>query len=386
MSSPGRCPATLIPSITLLLALLGSGCREAEPPPDFPPRAIRWMKVSGTLPAEQRVVSGIVMAVDDTRLAFEVGGSVDTVEVQLGDHVVRNQVLARLDPEPFELAVRDARAELDKAIAARQRAESDYARTLSLYRENVASRQELDRNTASRDSSISQVEASRARLELAERDLRRSVLRAPFDGAISVRNIDPAMKLISGQGAFEMDSEESGLRVEVQMPETLILRVRQGSSVDVSFPSLTTSPGGGAQVATAEAVVTEIGTRASTGNAFPVRANLISPPDGLRPGMTAELSFALEAAPGSDLGLDGFVIPFSAINAEAEEAFSVFVYEHDSSTVKQTPVRTGGVRDNEVAVLEGLSEGQIIATAGVAFLRDGQEVRLMDESIELTRQ
>ena len=49
-------------------------------------------------------------AVSDTRLAFEVGGIVETVEVSLGDRVESGQVLARLDPEPFELTVRDAEA------------------------------------------------------------------------------------------------------------------------------------------------------------------------------------------------------------------------------------------------------------------------------------
>ena len=44
-----------------------------EPPLELPPRAIRWARVSGTVPPEQRVISGIVTAVVDTRLAFEVG-------------------------------------------------------------------------------------------------------------------------------------------------------------------------------------------------------------------------------------------------------------------------------------------------------------------------
>jgi multidrug efflux pump subunit AcrA (membrane-fusion protein) len=49
--------------------------------------------------------------------------------------------------------------------------------------------------------------------------------------------------------------------------------------------------------------------------------------------------------------------------------------------VKKRPVRTGGVGDNDIAILEGLQEGEIIATAGVSFLRDGQEVTLLDEQL-----
>ena len=67
--------------------------------------------------------------------------------------------------------------------------------------------------------------------------------------------------------------------------------------------------------------------------------------------------------------------------AEAGDEFSVFVFDPGTSTLEKRAVRTGGVRDNDVAVLEGLNEGDIIATAGVPFLRDGQEVRLLDEQL-----
>jgi RND family efflux transporter MFP subunit len=363
----------------VFFALL-SGCGQEAAPPELPPRAILWQRVSGESINDQRIISGIVTAVSDTRLAFEVGGIVETVEVSLGDRVESEQVLARLDPEPFELAVSDAEAGLAEARALRESARADFARAKALFEANVASRQELDRATALRDSRDSQVDAASARLNLARRDLRRSVLRAPFAGAISVREVDPAMKLASGQIAFEMDSRESGLRVEVQMPETLIARVRQGDHVSVTFPSV-----GRQQLDTDDrsypAVVAEVGTRAGTGNAFPVRSDLTEVPTGLRPGMTAEVTFSMPREDHGIVVVEGFLIPIAAAVAEANDEFSVFVFDPQSSTVSKRSVRLGGVRDNDVAVLDGLASGDIIATAGVTFLRDGQTVTLLDEQL-----
>lgn len=362
------------------LAPILAACAREEPPPELPPRAIQWERVTSEEVSERRVISGIVTAVSDTQLAFEVGGTVESVDVSLGDVVERDQVLARLDPEPFELAVRDAEAALAEAKALQESARADFARAKNLYDSQVISRQEFDRNRARRGSRDSQVEAAEARLNLARRDLRRSVLRAPFGGAISVREIEPAMKLASGQLAFEMDSGEEGLRVEVQMPETLIARVRQGDDVAVSFPSIH-GAAPGTEEGDWEAVISEVGTRASTGNAFPLRADLVRIPEGLRPGMTAEVTFSL---PRNDRGVgvvDGFLIPANATLAEAEDQFAVFVFDPDASTVRKRAIRPGGVRDNEVAVLEGLEEGEIIATAGVSFLRDGQTVVLLDEQL-----
>ena len=363
----------------LLFAIL-AGCGQEAAPPELPPRAILWQRVSGESVEDERVISGIVTAISDTRLAFEVGGIVQTVDVVLGDRVESDQVLARLDPEPFELAVTDAEAALAEARALRAAARADFARAEELFKADVASRQEYDRAIALRDSRNSQVDATGARLNLARRDLRRSVLRAPFAGAISVKEIDLAMKLASGQIAFEMDSGESGLRVEVQMPETLIARIRQGDRVSVTFPSV------GRQQLDADdrpypAVIAEVGTRAGTGNAFPVRSDLIEAPSGLRPGMTAEVTFSMPREYEGIAVLEGFLIPIAAALVEADDQFSVFVFDPQSSTVSKRSIRLGGVRDNDVAVLEGLAQGDIIATAGATFLRDGQIVTLLQEEL-----
>lgn len=368
-----------IASALLLISPL-AGCGEAAPPPELPPRAIQWERIADSVTGENRVISGIVLAISDTQLAFEVGGTVVSVEVNFGDRVKRDQVLARLDPEPFELAVRDAEAALSEATALTLSARADAARTTALFEADVASRQELDRDIARRDARESQVEATQARLNLARRDKRRAVLRAPFDGAISVRTVDVSVTVASGQTVFEMDSGESGLRVEVQMPETLISRIDQGDEVVVAFPSV------GDQNLEVEdrsfrAVVSEVGTRAGMGNSFPVRADLLDPPEGLRPGMTAEVRFAMPREESELVELEGIVIPMAAILAEPDNRFSVFVYDKQSSTVSKRTIRSGGVRDNHVAVLDGLEAGSIIATAGVSFLRDGQQVTLLDERL-----
>jgi RND family efflux transporter MFP subunit len=362
-----------------LAAATAMGCGQEAPPPELPPRAIAWERVSGSAVGERRVISGIVTAIDDTALAFEVGGIVESVDVNLGDRVSQDQVLARLDQEPFELNVRDAEAALAEAIALREDAESTYSRFAQAAVSGAVARQEVDSARATRDARISQFDAATARLNLARRDLRRSTLRAPFDGSISAREIDPAMKLASGQIAFEMDSEESGLRVEVQMPETLIARVRQGNEVEVTFPSDRADDG-----RSYRALVSEVGTRAGAGNAFPVRADLLETPTGARPGMTVEVSFLIPRTETEIVELQGFMIPFSAALAEPDNRFSVFVYDPGSSTVSKRAIETGGVASNAIAVIDGLAEGDIIATAGVSFLTDGQEVTLLDD--ELIRQ
>ena len=66
-----------VPLASLAGALLA--CGQDAPPPELPPRAIRWMSVSESVVDEQRVISGILVARDDSQLGFEVGGTVQSV-------------------------------------------------------------------------------------------------------------------------------------------------------------------------------------------------------------------------------------------------------------------------------------------------------------------
>ena len=131
----------LAASGALLTAL--AGCGQDEPPPELPLRAIQWERVSGVVAGQQRVISGIVTAISETILAFEVGGNVLTVEVNLGDIVEKDQVLARLDPEPLQLAVADAQAQLASGIALREEARASAARYEAAGA--AVARQELER-------------------------------------------------------------------------------------------------------------------------------------------------------------------------------------------------------------------------------------------------
>ena len=84
----------------VLPMLVVHGCGKEEKPPEVI-RSIRWIKVVETTTMQVRMISGTTKPVDQTALSFAVGGTVEKVEVRLGDQVKKGQVLAELDPQPF---------------------------------------------------------------------------------------------------------------------------------------------------------------------------------------------------------------------------------------------------------------------------------------------
>jgi multidrug efflux system membrane fusion protein len=360
-------------TVSLFVLILATfGCRKKEEPPEVI-RSIKWMKVAETSAKQIRMISGTTKPVDQTALSFAVGGTVEKVEVKLGEQVKKDQVLAELDRQPFVLAVKDAEAGLAKAQAIVVERRANYERYVALYESNNASKAELDEARASFDSAKSQVNAAQAQLGLARRDLRKTKLRSPFNGTISVKDIEPYVEVPVGRAVFGLDGEESGYEVSAAVPDSLLINLSVGDEAEVIFPTLNNRRVRG--------VITELGSRSRTASTYPVTVQLQEQYDDFRSGMSVEVAF--EFIPESEAGEPietGLAVPLAALTVGEEKTYFVFIYDEKTSTVKKTQVKTLNVRENDVLVEPGaLKAGDIIATAGVQFLTDGQKVNLMKE-------
>jgi RND family efflux transporter MFP subunit len=373
-SSTRSKPHFLLNRIAWLLLPLAVlfGCGEEEKPPEIV-RTVRWMEVSETGASLVRKISGVVKAVDETYLSFAVGGTVEVVKVNLGDRVKKHDVLAVLDKQPFQLAVQNADGELKKAEARVLERRANYERTSALYESNNASKAELDEARAGFDNAKGQVKAMKAQLGLARRDLSKTVLRSPYDGIISLKEIEPHVEVPAGQAVFGLDGEESGFEVSVAVPETLVIHVSSGQEAAVFFPTLNNREVPG--------VIREVGARSQTANAYPVTVRLGEQFRELRSGMSVEVAFEYAATSlKGDVIETGIQVPVTALLPGPDDQHYVYIFDKQTSTVKKSLVEGVTLRGNDVILKSGLKAGDIIVTAGVEFLNDQQKVKLMRTS------
>ncbi len=360
---------TSISSFALMLAaaLAVAGCENEQP--DVVPqiRAIKTFTVTEVASGQTRKFAGQVYATDSSTLSFQVDGNVKEMRVNQGDRVKQDQVLAVVDKQPYELDVKSAKADLQKARAELTQAREEYTRQEQLYKKGWVAKARLDRVQRSRDSAVSQVDFATSKLNLAKRDLRLTELRAPYDGAISRKYIDAFVEVRTGQKVYEIEAS-GALEVRFDIPETTISRITLGMPVTVTFP---TAPGN-----VLRARITEIGSSAGRANAFPVKAGLENPPSKVRSGMTTEATLLLkQEGTKSD-----YLVPLAAIApADKQSEGYVFIYDATTQTVKKNLIKARGVSDNLVHVYEGVQAGDIVASAGVSFLNDGQKVKLMEQ-------
>ncbi len=330
-------------------------------------RPIKTITVREQATEQIRKFSGLVAAVDSSGLSFQVRGQVETVEVDIGDRVQKGQVLAVLDPESYQLAVDAAQAELVKSKANVVNTKAEAERQRRVYKQGAGAKSDLDTAEYNYKAARSAVNYQISRLDLAERDLRKTTLRSPYDGTIAWRAIEPHEEVKVGQKVFEIDAK-GALEVQLAIPETTIDRIQLDGPATVSFPTL---PG-----ESVKGRISYIGSAAVKANAFPVKVELIGANKKIKPGMTAEANLLLK----DENQQPGYLVPLQAIlpTPDAKQG-NAFVYDPKTSTVKKTLIHVGGSQHDQAIVYKGLAAGDIIAVAGVSFLADGMKVRLMKQ-------
>ncbi len=349
------------------VALVVAAC-DREPPPTEPVlRPVRYQEVVAAGGQRTRTFSGVARAGTESRLSFRIAGTVERINLTVGQEVAAGTVLAQLDAKDYRLQVREAEAGVAQAEAALRNAEAEYNRVGELYENENASKSQLDGARAQAESARALVEGARNRLALARSQLGYTTLRAPVAGSVAEVPVEVNENVQAGQMVALMNSG-SRSDVEVGVPEVLISQIREGDAVEVIFDALP-----GERFA---AVVTEVGV-AATGAAttFPVTVRLERSESGLRSGMAAEVAFRFANGQTEDR----IVVPAVAVGEDRQGRF-VFVVEDrgdGTAVVHRRAVEVGELTTAGLEVSSGLENGEIIATAGVRRLTDGLAVKLL---------
>ena len=362
-------------SCLLLASVFLSGCKEEVAPPVERIRAVKTIVVADLASDQMRKFPGTIEPVDSSLLSFEVDGIVQEVLVDVGDKFSKGDVLVRLDNKPLQLSVESARAALSRTSAQLQEKQSAYERERRIQKEDAGAttQKAVDQARAAYESQVQGVSYNEAQLELAQRDLAHTELVAPYNGIVSARTVEPAEVAARGVHMLEVYAE-AAMQVAVSIPEQMIEGVYTGLEGEVMLSNRPDNP--------YDAIVSEVGSSATSANAYPVTAIINNTDERLRPGMTAELRLTFVDA---DIQA-AFLVPVHAFLPGAVNGGTVkgenhvYLFDSQTSVVRKTAVKTKGLQGNHVVVSEGIAPGDILVVAGVSFLRDGQQVKPMSDS------
>lgn len=276
----------------------------------------------------------------------EVSGRISRISFEDGMPVALGAVLIE-----FDAAVQQA--ELQQAQANLSLAESNFRRVSDLFERRFISQ-------SARDEAASRREVSRAAVQLAQAQLARMRVVAPFAGTVGIRNVSVGDYVKDGEELVNLE-DVSVLKLDFRLPEIHHSSLRVGQAVEVSSDALpgVTIP------ATIDAIDPLVDTQ---GRAVVLRASLSNADNQLRPGMFARVRVTLDARPAVP------VVPEEALMPAAGNR--MFVYRVVEGVARRVEVRTGARRDTRVEIVEGLGLGDVVVTAGQLKLRDGDAVRI----------
>lgn len=348
------------------LAVILGGCAEEPPTVDPVVRSVRTITVTEPASGRNRRFSGLVEAANVSSISFEVAGTVNELQVAVGDRVTKGQVLAIMDTSAYELNVAAARAAVQAAEVELRDAEATLGRLrrVNEVAPGATSQLDLDQAKAARDGARQNLSYATSRRGLADRDLDRTTLRSPFEGVIAERHIDPFQKVNRGQKIFDLFMEGT-MEAAIRVPESEIGEIYLGLPGQIRLPAVAEAPFPG--------IVSEVSEVAGSANAFPVRMAISSDNERIRPGLTAEVTLLL----GEEDERASYLVPLGALSADpAGQGAFVYRYDAETSTVRRVDVQSGEILGGDIVVKQGISAGDVIVVAGVSFLQDGQQVRL----------
>jgi RND family efflux transporter MFP subunit len=329
-------------------------------------RGLRAYKVSARAESRVRRFPSILQPADVSRLSFEISGQLKAVTLEAGQKVQLGDMLAEIDPRSLQTQVDQASAGVNQAEAQLANAEGDFRRKDELLKKGFATQAVFDQSNATLLTARAQLDKSQRQLDLASHNLDRSRLLAPFSGTISGVEVKSFAQVAAGQPIVTLYSDDR-FEVSFVVPSTTFQSLKIAQPVDVKVadrPDLSLT-----------GAIKELGSKALQVAAFPVVVRLDNSTPGLNAGMSVEIAIEEPLIGGGS----GFLLPLSALVPEngqdLQGAATVFVYDPASSTVKKHKITVGGIRDNRLVVTAGLSVGDLVASAGVSYLVDGQTVK-----------
>jgi len=417
-------------SIVLGLLLAGTlpGCREPVPPK--PIRPVRVMIVGDTATFGKGTIPGRAKATQEVNLSFRVSGPLIELAIDVGTVVKQDDVIARIDPKDFQVALESAQAALEKSQAnldamregarpeemeqlkaAVSRAQAEYGRALAEYqraaqlvKDKVVSASEFDRKrqvalkaqadlrTAQEDLRIGEVGARKEDIQAQEaeiRDLQAAVegatdqlryteLKAPFSGVVSSKYVDNFETVHANQQIVRL-LDISKIEMVVHLPERAMPNLKYVRDIKCRFDQFRNIE--------IPAEIKEIGHEASkTTRTYPVTL-IMDQPDAqnvtILPGMAGE-AWGRANLPDDAARRGVEVLTGAVFTPETEKQNHVWIVDPQTRTVRRQAVTVGELTETGIHVQTGLKPGDMIVTAGVYSLHEGQQVRLPEAVVPET--
>ncbi|WP_296058445.1 efflux RND transporter periplasmic adaptor subunit [uncultured Amphritea sp.] len=273
----------------------------------------------------------------------EQSGSVEKVLFTEGATVKSGETLIVLESSLYKAQLQESKARVNLSRIA-------YNRAASLVKKKVGSQQDMD-------SSLAQLQVDQAQQQVAQTQLNKMTIKAPFDGVIGLRKFSPGDYVTVGQDLVEL-ADINTMKVDFRVPENQLANIHTGQQIRIQVDALPGEIFNGSIYAIAPSID-------ERSHNIAIRAKIENRDNLLRPGLFARIQII------TSTNENAVMVPEQAIIPQND---SFFVMTVSDEKIAMAPVELGLRRDGEVNIITGLEAGQVIVTAGQIKLFPGSPV------------
>lgn len=356
--------------VACFLLMVGAACskKEASTPPP-PPEVQVAEVVQKDVPIYIELV-GSTLGSEDVEIRARVEGYLVSINFTEGSFVRKGQLLYKLDPKPFEVAIDQAKANLATAQAALEKTDNDVARFRPLFERQAVSKQELDNALSAQQAAKAQVDAHKAAVAQAQLNLGYTNITSPVDGVIGTTQTKVGSLVSRGVTLLNIVSQLNPILFRCAIAEAEYLRLaRLGADRDKSLEKKF-----GVELILADGTIfshkgrldaIERAVDPTTGT-LTGQFRFPNPEQLLRPGQYGKARLVTEVKEGAVL------VPQLAVQ-ERQGLYSVMVVKPDA-TVEQRTVKTGERVGNLWIVDSGVKPGEKVIVEGLQKVQPGAKV------------
>ena len=342
--------------IPVLLGLTACGTEQATQTPPVRPVTLASVQTGADISPS---LLGRVQATRRAEMSFQVSGRIAKVDVNPGQSVRRGEVVASIELTALTKQLAVAESRLAEALAVEKEASSRIIRLRGLVETGAAAESERDAAVSAAESAIAIVQALRAERDTLVWQREQGDLRAPFDGMVALRLIEPGQSVGPGVPAIAIDGNGRELRVPVPAAQAVGLRV---DDVAIAY---------GVQ-SQLKARVLHIGQRQQEGGLVEVHLELF---EGGAPGQVMSVRFA-------GAGDAALWVPARAVIPSSKEGEGhVMRYQPDIGQAIRIDVRYGMAKGEFLEIVSGLKAGELVVARGAGFIGDGSLVKPIDDAL-----